>query len=110
MSKMNKENNVEVGKRIKELAKKKGYGIVKIAMDTGLSEATVSRLNRGISLTKDNISIIAKYYGVKVDYILYGDNAEHISEKQYYLQRFEKLDIEELKKLYNIAKAAGIDV
>ena len=42
----------EIGKRIKALAKKNGYAIAKIAMDTGLSEATVSRLNRGISLQK----------------------------------------------------------
>lgn len=107
---MKKEKNVEVGKRIKELAKKNGYGIVKIAMDTGLSETTVSRMNRGISLTKDNISIIAKYYGVKVDYILFGDNVQQVSEKDFYLQKFEMLDVEDLKKLYNIAKAAEIKI
>ena len=110
MNELKEINNVEVGKRIKGLAKKNKFSIVKISMDTSLSEATVSRMNRGISLTKDNIGIIAKYYNVKVDYILYGDQESCDSEKGYYLSKLEKLNAEDLKKLYNIAVAAGIEI
>lgn len=108
MSRMKKINNIEVGKRIKGLAKEHGYYIAKIQMDTGLSYDTISRMNRGISLTKDNIGIIARYYGVAVDYILYGNQEKSASDKDYYLERFEQLDVNELKKLYNIAVASDI--
>lgn len=105
---MKKINNIEVGKRIKGLAKEHGYCIAKIQMDTGLSYDTISRMNRGISLTKDNIGIIARYYGVSIDYILYGNQEKSVSDKDYYLERFEQLDVNELKKLYNIAVASDI--
>lgn len=80
---MKKINNIEVGKRIKGLAKEHGYYIAKI-------------------------QIIAKYYGVTVDYILYGNQEKSASDKDYYLERFEQLDVNELKKLYNIAVASDI--
>lgn len=105
---MKKINNIEVGKRIKGLAKEHGYYIAKIQMDTGLSYDTISRMNRGISLTKENIGIIARYYGVAVDYILYGNQEKSVSDKDYYLERFEQLDVNELKKLYNIAVVSDI--
>lgn len=96
----------EIGKRIKALAKQRGYQIAKIAMDTGLSEATVSRLNRGISLTKDNLRIIADYYGVSMDFILNGEeNAEPVEPtKEFYIQQFSMLSIDNMRILYNIGK------
>lgn len=96
----------EIGKRIKALAKKNGYAIAKIAMDTGLSEATVSRLNRGISLTKDNIRIIADYYGVSIDFIMNGvENAEpDDSTREFYIQQFSMLSVENMRILINIGK------
>lgn len=96
----------EIGKRIKALAKKNGYAIAKIAMDTGLSEATVSRLNRGISLTKDNIRIIADYYGVSIDFIMNGvENAEPDDlTREFYIQQFSMLSVENMRILINIGK------
>lgn len=100
------DNDKEIGKRIKALAKKNGYAIAKIAMDTGLSEATVSRLNRGISLTKDNIRIIADYYGVSIDFIMNGvENAEpDDSTREFYIQQFSMLSVENMRILINIGK------
>ena len=75
-------------------------------MDTGLSEATVSRLNRGISLTKDNIRIIADYYGVSIDFIMNGvENAEpDDSTREFYIQQFSMLSVENMRILINIGK------
>ncbi len=103
------DENKAIGRRIKQLAKDHGYKIAKIAMDTHLSESTVSRMNRGYSLSKENISIIAEYYGVSTDFILTGaEKANEEPTREFMIRTFIDLDTEDMKRLYDIAKLAKI--
>lgn len=58
-------------KNIKYIRITKEYTQLKVYMDTGISQSTLSKYERGEILpTIDNLMILAKYYGTSLDYLM----------------------------------------
>ena len=59
------------GKRLKELRTEKGLSTLKLGKEIGVSDATISRWENGISNIKsEELIIVAQYFGVTADYLL----------------------------------------
>lgn len=63
----------ECGKRVSSLRKKRQVTQDKLAIDICVSKETISRLERGArGLSIDLLCIIASYFEVSTDYLLFG--------------------------------------
>lgn len=62
------DKNKEIGRRIKQLGIDHGYSVQKIAQDNHISYDTMSRVNRGIGISKEKVEMFAKYYDVSTDF------------------------------------------
>ena len=59
------------GKRLKELRAEKGLSTLKLGKELGVSDATISRWENGISNIKsEELIIVAQFFGVTSDYLL----------------------------------------
>lgn len=61
--------------RIKELADKKGISMYSLSLETGISQATLSRLKSGNTekLNRKNIKLLSDYFRVSQDWLLTGN-------------------------------------
>lgn len=58
-------------KNIKLIRVTKDYTQLKVQMDTGISQSTLSKYECGELLpTTENLMILAKYYNVSLDYLM----------------------------------------
>ncbi len=58
-------------KNIKLIRVTKDYTQIKVQMDTGISQSTLSKYESGDALpTVDNLMILAKYYNTSLDYLM----------------------------------------
>lgn len=58
-------------KNIKLIRVIKDFTQVKVQMDTGISQSTLSKYESGDALpTVDNLMILAKYYNTSLDYLM----------------------------------------
>ena len=58
-------------KNIKLIRVMKDYTQLKVQMDTGISQSTLSKYERGDMLpTVENLLVLAKYYKVSTDFLL----------------------------------------
>ena len=58
-------------KNIKLIRVIKDYTQLKVQMDTGISQSTLSKYERGEMLpTVENLIVLASYYNVSTDYLL----------------------------------------
>ena len=96
----------QIGKRIKESAKKLGYTATTLAEKMNLEEHTVYRMYRGESLNYVYIKEISKILNVSTDYLLNGEEEkeEKIITREDKLAFFIQLDDYDLDKVYNISK------
>lgn len=57
--------------RLKELRTDKGLSTKKLGELTGFGNSTISRWETGVNdITSDNLIILAKFFGVTVDFLL----------------------------------------
>lgn len=106
------DKNKEIGRRIKQLGIDHGYSVQKIAQDNHISYDTMSRVNRGIGISKEKVEMFAKYYDVSTDFILTGKESIKTEEptKEFYIKVLQGLSVDDLRKLYNIGKEVEIIV
>ena len=58
-------------KNIKLIRVTKDYTQLKVQMDTGISQSTLSKYECGeLTPTTDNLLVLAKYYGTSLDYLM----------------------------------------
>ena len=58
-------------KNIKLIRVTKDYTQLKVQMDTGISQSTLSKSECGeLTPTTDNLLVLAKYYGTSLDYLM----------------------------------------
>ena len=58
-------------KNIKLIRVTKDYTQLKVQMDTGISQSTLSKYESGDMLpTMDNLMVLAKYYGTSLDFLM----------------------------------------
>lgn len=83
-------NNIkkEIGKRIKELRHKKNESQEEFADAIGLSQNSISKIERGeVALTLDNLIRLTEHFNVSFDYICSGSNKESLLDVlQKYIQ------------------------
>lgn len=65
--------------RIRELCKEKGVKATQVESDLGLAQGYISKLDKS-SPSLTNVKALADYFGVSLEYIANGENAE-----KYYL-------------------------
>lgn len=83
-----------VGERIKHLREKKGDSQTKLGDAIGLSQNSISKLEKGeTQLTLDNQLRIAEYFNVSHDYLCTGKNMDSILEtlKKYVSMKYKNL-------------------
>ena len=73
----------ELYSKIEELCKQKGINITFMCSECGIPRASLSDFKNGRkkSLSTDTVKKIAAYFGVSVDYLIYG-NESHSDEEQ----------------------------
>ena len=58
-------------RNIKLIRVTKDYTQLKVQMDTGISQSTLSKYESGDMLpTMDNLMVLAKYYGTSLDFLM----------------------------------------
>lgn len=58
-------------KNMKLVRVTKGYTQIKVQMNTGISQSTLSKYESGDAVpTVDNLMILAKYYNTSLDYLM----------------------------------------
>lgn len=88
------EINKEVGKRIKELREKKGESQTKLAGDIGLTQNSISKIEKGITmLTLQNLMLLADHFNVSYDYLCIGVEADSTLEM---LKKYISFDYENI--------------
>lgn len=76
---MNNNEPILVGERIKNLRESKGESQEKLGEAVGLSQNSISKLEKGITnLTLENLCNMAEHFNVSIDYICTGKNSDSI--------------------------------
>ena len=70
---------ISVGERIKNLREEKGESQEKLGEAVGLSQNSISKLEKGITnLTLENLCNMAEHFNVSIDFICTGKNSDSI--------------------------------
>lgn len=83
--------------KVKALCEERKTNITKVERECGLANATIRRWENA-SPTAENLSKVADYFGVSVDFLLGRDFYSLSDEAQQYAKQFDELP-EEKKKL-----------
>lgn len=83
--------------KVKALCEERKTNITKVERECGLANATIRRWENA-SPTAENLSKVADYFGVSVDFLLGRDFYSLSEEAQKYAKQFDELP-EEKKKL-----------
>lgn len=69
--------------RIKQMADKKGISMYTLSQETGISQATFSRLKSGNTekLNRKNIKLLSEYFKVSMDWLVTGNEEEVVEKK-----------------------------
>ena len=92
--------------KLRELRKEKGISLKKLGAYIGVSESTMSLYENG-KRQPDNETLLklADFFGVTVDYLLRGEQCDHLPEELIILNRNAmKMSPEKRKKLLELAK------
>lgn len=74
--------------RVKELRNKKGITQVKLSLEVGCSQNTISKIESGICDPKASVMIaLAKYFGVSLDYLMGLSNHKWVAEQEFLLTK-----------------------
>lgn len=88
---------------VRQLCKDKGVSIARLEKDCGFSNGYIRGLRRGL-LPIDRAKIIADYFGVSIDYLLKGTNAENNFDYVLELENGEKVLLECYRSLSDSSK------
>lgn len=95
-AKLNNNEPILVGERIKNLRESKGESQEKLGEAVGLSQNSISKLEKGITnLTLENLCNMAEHFNVSIDYICTGKNSDSILML---LEKYISLDYTELSE------------
>lgn len=86
----------EVGKRIKELREKRGESQTELAVDIGLTQNSISKIEKGYTmLTLQNLTLIADHFNVSYDYLGKGIETDSTLEmlKKYISFGYESITV-----------------
>lgn len=93
---MSNNEPISVGERIKNLREEKGESQEKLGEAVGLSQNSISKLEKGITnLTLENLCNMAEHFNVSIDYICTGKNSDSILML---LEKYISLDYSELSE------------
>lgn len=69
---------MDIGKRIRELRDKRGMEQLELAQKVNVSQSKMNKIETGFQkrIEPDVLSDIAKVFGVKIDYLVNGDDEE----------------------------------
>ena len=90
----------EIGKRIKEKRKEKGYKAIDFADIIGVGKDQLSRIENGKLPCKfEHLFVITQILDVSSDYLIYGKEENDVDNL---LKHMKKRDIDKLKRIINI--------
>ena len=99
-----------LGERIKVLREQKGWSQADLSQETGILQATISRVESGVipSLKSENILKLAKALNTSADFLVgkidkmdFEDSLINDPQARYLFRGYEKLNDEEKKMLRN---------
>lgn len=90
----------EMGRRIKEKRKEKGYKAIDFADIIGVGKDQLSRIENGkLPCKLEHLLVITQILDVSSDYLIYGKEENDVDNL---LKHMKKRDIDKLKRIINI--------
>ena len=90
----------EMGKRIKEKRKEKGYKAIDFADIIGVGKDQLSRIENGkLPCKLEHLFVITQILDVSSDYLIYGKEENDVDNL---IKHMKKRDIDKLKRIINI--------
>ncbi len=88
-----KTSNESIGLRIKELREKNGESQEDLAKALNFHQNNISKIEKGNSLTSQNLILIAQHYNVSLDYLCKGEGGTDLLDtlKKYISFRYTKM-------------------